>query len=372
VPVPRQEIAASILPSLSAGARILVLRLRSIGDIVLLTPALRLLKDWRPDLRASVVVESRFRELLAGNPDIDEVLDPGQGSGWAKVVSRAQAVRQIRRQRAALCLNLHGGPTSALLTWMSGARWKVGFAHYRARGLYQLLIPDARTILDQPSLHTAEHQASAFFYLGLPRREIPPACLAVSAEQQAWWTEKRLNLALRPQGPYALLHPTALYATKQWAPENFTKLGLYLEAQAGLEVVYTCGPGESPVLDAIEQAAGRPLKRLEGMSLGHFAAALADARLFVGNDSGPAHMAAALGRPSVVIFGSSSSQIWGPWPRPGSGRPVRVVQNPYDCNPCPGDRCYRFARPECILSVSFEQVRSAVDAVLSQSGQPSG
>ena len=73
--------AASLLPDFPAGARILILRLRSIGDIILLTPTLRLLKEWRPDLRISVMVESRFRDLLQGNPAVEEILIPGEGSG---------------------------------------------------------------------------------------------------------------------------------------------------------------------------------------------------------------------------------------------------------------------------------------------------
>ena len=364
----RHETAASLLPSLPVGARLLVIRLRSIGDIVLLTPALRLLKVWRPDLRVSVVVESRFRELLEGNPDVHETLDPGGGSGWAKVASRARAVREIRARKFALCLNLHGGPASTLLAGLSGAPWKAGFEHFRRRGIYQVLVPDARTILGQPNIHTAEHQASAFFHLGLPRQEIPPAQLVVTAANEAWWQEKRTSLGIPREREYALLHPAALYSTKQWAPENFAALGAWLERETQLQVVYSCGPGESSVLDALERTAGSPTRRLEGMGLGRFAAALADARLFVGNDSGPAHMAAALGRPGVVIFGSSSSRIWGPWRPRGTWR---IVQNPYDCNPCPGDRCYRFQRPECILSVTFEQVRSAVEAVLAQTAHTS-
>lgn len=372
--------AASLLPSLPAGAQLLVIRLRSIGDIVLLTPALRLLKDWRPDLRVSVVVESRFRELLEGNPDVEETLDPGQGTGAERVWWRLRALRELRRRKFLLCVNLHGGPTSNLLAWMSGARWKAGFEHFRSRRVYQVLIPDARAILGQPSIHTAEHQASAFFYLGLPRREIPRAHLFVSAAHETWWQEKRVSLRIGEGQDYALVHPTALFATKQWAPEHFARLGAYLEREAGLVPVYSCGPAESAVLDAVERLASEPIRRLEGASLGQFAAALSRTRLFVGNDSGPAHMASALGRPSVVIFGSSSSQIWGPWPRPaqsGAGPPeatgslARIVQNFYDCNPCPGDRCYRFERPECILSVSFEQVRSAVEAVLLQTAQTS-
>jgi ADP-heptose:LPS heptosyltransferase len=358
---------ASLLPELPDHSRILVIRLRSIGDIILLTPALHLLKAWRPDLFTSVLVEQRFRELLEGNPDVDEVLSPSEGS--IKAASHLGAALGLRRKKFAVCINLHGGPTSRFLTRMCGARFKIGFEHFRSPSRYQILIPDARLILDQPTIHTAEHQACAFFYLGLPRQEIPRARILVSAEHQAWWKQRRASLGLAPGDGYVMIHPTALYATKQWAAEKFAQLAAALERETGLRPVFSCGPGEGVVLDAIQNALGSPIRRLEGMRLGQFTAALADARLFVGNDSGPAHMAAALSRPQVVIFGSSSSTIWGPWPRHTSNAPAQVVQNFYECNPCPGDKCYRFDRPECILSVSLEQVKAAVDDVLARSAQ---
>jgi ADP-heptose:LPS heptosyltransferase len=358
--------AASLLPDLPDGARILILRLRSIGDIIMLTPTLRLLKEWRPDLRISVMVESRFRDLLQGNPAVEEILIPGDGSGVRKLLSRLAVIRGLRSRGFSLCVNLHGGPTSRLFARWSAARWRVGFAHYRGASLYNILVPDARTILNQPSLHTAEHQAAAFFYLGLPRKEIPRAQIFSGGGQSTWWDAKRASLGIAAGQPYAIIHPPAAYKTKKWAPEGFARMGEYLEQQAGVVPLYSCGPGEAPVLDAVEKASGASVRRLEGMSLAQFAAALAGARLFVGNDSGPAHMAAALSRPLVVIFGSSSSPIWGPWPRQDTNPGARVVQNPFDCNPCPGDRCYKFARPECILSVTFDQVKDAVEKVLAQ------
>ena len=359
--------AVSLLPDLPAGARILIVRLRSIGDIILLTPTLRLLKEWRPDLRISVMIESRFRDLLQGNPAVEEILNPGEGSGARTILSRLAVIRGLRSRGFSLCVNLHGGPTSRFFVRWSAAPWRVGFAHYRGASLYNLLVPDARTILNQASLHTAEHQAAAFFYLGLPRKEIPRAQIFSGAGQAAWWDAQRATLGVASGQPYAIIHPTASYKTKEWAPEGFARLGEYLERKARVAPIYSCGPGEAPVLDAVEKASGAPLRRLEGMSLAQFAAALSGARLFVGNDSGPAHMAAALARPVVVIFGSSSSPIWGPWPRQGSKPGGRVVQNPFDCNPCPGDRCYQFARPECILSVTLEQVKDTVEEVLAQS-----
>src|SRR5260370_21398866 len=108
-------IAASLLPRLPTGARIVLIRLRAIGDTVLLRPALRLLKEWRADLRVSVLVESRFRELLEGNPDVSEIVGIDTGAGWSQALRRLQAARTLRRQHFSLCLNMHGGPTSAFL-----------------------------------------------------------------------------------------------------------------------------------------------------------------------------------------------------------------------------------------------------------------
>lgn len=337
-----------------------------------------MLKDWRPDLAVSVLVESRFRELLQANSDIDEVLEL---NGTATL----RLLRELRRQRFALCLNLHGGPRSTWLTALSGARWKAGFHHYRASRIYDVLVPDARLILGHENVHTAELQAAALYFLGMPQAEIPRASLTVKPEDRSWWEGRRSSFGLGAGQDYAVVHPAALYPTKQWAAEKFAAIGRYLEREQGLVPIYTCGPGESATLDAVERAAGEPVLRLESTSLGQLAAALAGARVFVGNDSGPAHMAAALARPVVVIFGSSSSHIWGPWPRSSLAEagpvgvdrgpvtapvpPARVVQNFYDCNPCPGDRCYRFERPECILSVGVDQVREAVDSVLRPRGR---
>jgi lipopolysaccharide heptosyltransferase III len=356
----------SVLTSLPESARILILRLRSIGDIVLLTPALRLLKRWRPDFRISALVESRFQELLAGNPDVDDILQIEGSPGFGRPVSRFRLARAIRARKPAVCINLHGGPTSAFLTRFCGARWKAGFSHFRRRGIYNVLIPDARTILNQPVIHTAEHQASALFWLGLPQQKIPRARLFVSPSDLARWRQSGHQLRVAPGRSYAILQPTALYATKQWPAENFARLGSFLESEAGIQPIFSAGPGESAILDAVEKSSGRKIRRLEGIGLGQFAAALSGACLFVGNDSGPAHMAAALERPSVVIFGSSSSAIWGPWPRQDLCNQAQIVQNFFECNPCPGDRCYRFDRPECILSVTFDDVRRAVEAILAR------
>lgn len=366
---------ASLLPSLSSGSRLLVARLRSLGDIVLLTPSLRMIKQWRPDLRLSVLVEDRFREILSSNPCVDEVLVLRRKKGVAKTFELLRLAHELRARKFALCVNLHGGPTSTHLTRLSGARWKAGFFNFRSQSVYDFSVPNAHTIFRRTDVHTAEHQSAPFFWLGLPMQPVPPSEVYVTPAGQAECQQKLRLCGLPPSRDYAILHPPALFRTKQWPPERFARLGQYLEQNAGVSVIYSAGPGESGCLDEVERAAGTPIRRIEGLGLEAFIAAIGGARLFVGNDSGPAHLAAALGRPLVVIFGSSNSNIWKPWrgaqPRGESIPPsnFRVVQNAYECNPCPGDKCYRYERPECILSVTFDQVREAVDQVLSHARQ---
>src|SRR5215831_3504125 len=108
---------ATVLERVPHGGRVLIIRLRSLGDCVLSTPALTLLKQSRPDLRVAVVVEDKFRAIFEGNPDIEVLLPPDAPA--------------VYRWRPDLVLNLHGGTRSAMLTGASGAKSRAGFAHFR-------------------------------------------------------------------------------------------------------------------------------------------------------------------------------------------------------------------------------------------------
>ena len=277
-----------------------ILRLRSLGDCVLSTPALAILKRCRPDLRLAVMVEDRFRAVFEGNPDLDEMLPPALGA--------------LRRWRPLLCLNLHGGGRSAWMTALSGARYRAGFAHFRYQPVYNVRIPRAQEILGvERKVHTAEHLASAVFYLGAPICDIPRAKLLVG--RTPWSAQVPLDLpqlgeaiGRGPAGPphnFAILHPFATTPGKTWPAAGFLAVAQHL-TQSGLEPVFIGGATDdfSP-FRAFRTISGAPLSGIKSL--------LAAASLYVGNDSGPAHMAAALGVPSVVIFGASDAAIWGPW-----------------------------------------------------------
>jgi heptosyltransferase III len=268
----------SVLDQLPGGARVAVVRLRSLGDCVLTTPAIELLKRSRPDLRVAAVVEARFRSLFDNNPDVDELL-PGE-------------LAALRRWRPELCLNLHGGTRSAWLTAASGARFRAGFAHFRHRFAYNLRIPRAQEILNvRRTVHTAEHLASAMFWLGARQAEIPRA--------------KLVPRDPRPPRSCAVIHAVAATPNKTWRAEGFLAVAEHLRA-AGTEPVFIgAEAGELAPFHAFRTLAGAPLEEVKAL--------LSSASLFVGNDSGPAHMAAAFGLPVVAIFGASDPAIWGPW-----------------------------------------------------------
>jgi ADP-heptose:LPS heptosyltransferase len=267
-----------VLDRLPEGARVAVIRLRSLGDSVLTTPALALAKRFRPDLKLSVVVEDRFAEVFTGNPDVDQILAPNAAS--------------LARLRPHLALNLHGGATSVRLMLAAASGWRAGFAHFRFQPMYNIRIPRAQEILSADrTVHTAEHLASAMFYLGVPQSEIPRARLFAAPASRS--------------GPYAVLHPMASSPDKTWPRENFLAVAKHLE-ELGIEPLFVAGLGE-------DLSAFSPHACFQGAPLEEVKSLLAGATLFVGNDSGPAHIAAAFGRPVIALFGSSDVENWRPW-----------------------------------------------------------
>lgn len=270
----------TVLDRLPRGSRVALVRLRSLGDCVLTTPALQILKEARPDLEVAVVVEERFAAVFAGNPGVDCILPPEAGA--------------MVRWHPQLCLNLHGGTRSIVLTIASRARFRAGFAHFRAQHAYNVHIPTAQQVLGvSRTVHTAEHLASAVFHLGAPLRDIPRARLFPRATELS-------------RRPYAVIHPIASTGDKTWPATGFLAAAEHIERTWELEPVFIAGPGE-------DLSAFAPYRSVVGAPLENMKSTLAGASLFVGNDSGPAHMAAALGVPLAVVFGASDPVIWAPW-----------------------------------------------------------
>ena len=245
------------------------------------------------------MVEGRFAAALTRNPDIAGLLPPSPVTALGF--------------RPHLALNLHGGPRSAWLTAASLARKRAGFAHYRSTPwIYNVKIPSAQEVMgfdrNRP-VHTAEHLAAAMFYLGAAKTDVPRARLYSAPPAVS-----------RP--PYAVIHPFASQPGKTWPSERFLEAARHIKNELALEPVFIGGEQDDfTPFNGFQCAPGalEDSKRL-----------LSGAALFLGNDSGPAHMAAAFGLPVVVLFGSSHVDQWSPWKTPSE-----VIVSPPDVRAVP-------------------------------------
>lgn len=323
----------------------LIIRLRSLGDVVLLTPALSAVHEWRPDLRLCVLVERHWAPVLEGNPAVAEILTMGN------FITTAIA---LRRRKFPVTYNQHAGPTSALLTAAIGAPKRVCWTRRQFSFLYNVLVPDPGD-----KIHTVKHRIEQFYATGLRRGPIPPA--RVYPQPEAYEIVKRkMESAGVPSGsPYAVVRPGGKYFTKRWEPGKFISLARWLKEKHGIAPVFNAGAADREMTREFRRECGGEFPLLESLNLRELIALAAGARIFIGNDSGPTHIATAAGRPVVAIFGSSSSVHWRPWQTAH-----RVVQNDFPCNPCAGDRCYAFTEPRCILSITLEQVQAACESLL--------
>jgi lipopolysaccharide heptosyltransferase III len=334
---------------------VLLIRLRSIGDTVLTTPSLFALKRFLPQARIDILLEDWVAPVLEGFPHVDNVITLKRNSTTA----RARVARQLRLLNYDVAYNLHGGTTATLLTRASGARRRVGLKTYQYSRLYTHLAPSPLILWKRDRTHSVEQQLALLGWTGVPVSDRPPTQLAVVEDAAASVTKRLREAGWNEQLPFAVIHPAAAFATKQWAVEKFARVIDHLAAK-GFSVVVIVAPSEAPLATELKSTSSASAISFSDLSLPEVTALASRARLFVGNDSGIAHIAAAVGLPSVVIFGSSNTAHWSPW----ATAPAEVVLEEMECQPCHGYYCEKFAQPECILRVPVARVLAAVDRVL--------
>lgn len=337
--------------------RILVTRMKFIGDVVLTTPLIRSLRQAFPDAHIAYLAERGAVSLLEHNPFLDTII--GYDYSRPSALEQVRVARILRRNRFDLTLDLWSNPRSALLTFLSGAPVRVGLERHGRGRLYTVTVRD----------DGAPKTAVEFYNQFLDTIGVPPVAwrpeLFVTDEERADIRRTVLSPLANADGagPLVAIHPGATWPAKRWYPERFAELADRLIDQAGTRVVLTGGPNDRAAVAEVQRRSRHTLPHTGILALRRLAAVLDQSDAFVTNDGGPMHIAAALGTPTIGLFGPGQEEIWFPYPHEEGHRALRENVS---CHPCHLNVCNRPGEEymECMKLLSVDAVFRAVQRAL--------
>ena len=350
--------------------RALVIKLRHHGDVLLASPVLSALKAHAPHVEVDALVYADTVDMLSGHPALARLFTIDRGWKQLGILARLRAESALRATLAErahdLVIHLTDHrrgqrlvkalkPRHAVAPQRRGDNgWAATFSH-----LYALPREGNRR-------HTVETHLDALRRIGLFPGETERRLVLVPGAA----AEARIDDLLREHGlaarEFVHLHPASRWMFKTWPAERTAQLMDQLAAD-GHALVLTCAPSdtERALVAAIRARTGAPALDLSGqLSLKELAALTARARLFVGVDSAPMHIAAAMGTPTVALFGPSGEIEWGPW----QVAHRIVVSTEHPCRPCGQDGCGGSKVSECLTTLPVARVKQAADALLAANG----
>jgi ADP-heptose:LPS heptosyltransferase len=357
--------------------KVLLIRLRRIGDVVMTTPAVALLKKHFPGASLTYLVEEPFRRLVEGNPALDRVIAVPAKQGFGEF---AGLVRNLRKERFDVLIDFHGGPRASWITFASGARLKIGYA-IRTKGfLYDIRIPRAGD--GGGPIHSVRNHVNLVRALGaeIADGDIPPLALPAAKPEEAG----RVAGLVREGGAIGgsasgsggsasmgagkgaaklvVLHVGAGNKFRDWGTANIAELVKLLAGVPGVKVALIGAEGDRKTEGEVRRAAPDAVIPLAGrLNLIEIRELIAQAALYVGPDSGPMHIAASTATPIVAYFGPTLPAVFAPW-RPDGGKTV-ILEKALDCRPCRQRECitddYR-----CLRTITPADVFAACNSLL--------
>jgi heptosyltransferase-3 len=346
--------------------RLAVFKMRNIGDVLMITPALRALRETFPQARITVVVNSGTEAMLAHNPHVDEVLVYQRTEHKTGLLTRLlyelQFVRELRKRKFDLTIGFTDGDRTAWYALFCGARHRLGAVHYSVgkydprRRIYNLPAPSS-----PPLMHEVEKHFYILEQAGLKLRSTKPGdlCLAIPDDLRAW-ARKELK-SLRP-ARIVHLHPVARWLWKCWSSESMAQVIDWLQTERDARVVVTTGPvarERERAREIIGLCRTNPLFYDGNLSLSQIAALSAESDGYFGVDTAPMHMAAAVGVPVIALFGPTNPTSWGPWtPRD------KVLIHPCLCNETKKEACDWNQVRACLAAITVPEAQQALDQML--------
>lgn len=345
------DVSLPLLRDLPPGsvARIVVRMPNWIGDAVMATPALGLLRKSFPDAHIAIVANPLVAELFTFHPDCNQVIRFDKRTTHRGVGGFWRFCRSLRSERFDLAVLLQNAFEAAVMAVLAGIPRRAGYST-DGRGL--LLTAGVPAVDKKHGLHHVDYYLRMLRQLGLDDHE-HRLRLALTAGEESGAIER-----LGP-GDWIAVNPGASYgAAKRWIPERFAAVADSLSAEFGVRVVLTGGPGELDIGRDIERSMSRaPLNLIGRTSVRELMAVLAHCRLVVTNDSGPMHIAAAFDVPIVAVFGPTDHTTTSPLIEK-----CRIVRSAADCAPCMLRECP--TDHHCMTGVSADEVLAAARSLL--------
>jgi lipopolysaccharide heptosyltransferase II len=355
--------------------RILLVRLRQIGDVVFTTPAVHALRQRFPEAQLTYVVEPPAAAVVIHNPHLDEVIVAPRRTGVRGFADDVALGRRLRDRRYDLAIDFHGGPRASLLTWLSRAPTRIGYHVIGRSWMYTQRVPRPRTLRRR---HSVENQWDLLEVLDIspPDRFRFPVEMPVEHEAARTVAARLANAGVRDRDRLVVVHVSAGNPFRRWPIAHFIRLVTALVHDApGTRVVVTAGPSEGDAAGRViaEARAGLGEAGAHVLSCGEFSLAelraLFDrAALFIGGDSGPLHIAATSAVPIVALYGPTLPIRSAPW-RDGRWSTASIDAGDLACRPChqrvcaPGDfRCLTWISPEQVIEAAIGALNQNVAA----------
>jgi len=332
--------------------KILIRGVNWLGDSLITIPAMRALRGHYPRSRITLLIKEPLDTLFTGFDAINEVIGFSVRKGAGGWMDRFRLIKRLRREKFDLCLILPNSFDSALVPFLAGIPERVGFNRDGRGGLLTKRVPPVPK-------GTGEHQSRNYLKLVPGNPEESDFSLLPESAALDWAAEQIASLEQSDDTPLIGLNPGATYGpAKMWYPERFSELGTRLFNSIGAGIVLVGGPSETDLCRTIARGISGKVLDLSGKTdLPRLAAVLSLCDLVVTNDSGPMHLASAVGTPVIALFGSTD---------PGATSPLgghTILRKEVDCSPCWERICPR-GDMRCMEGIEVEDVLETVIRLL--------
>jgi len=352
--------------------RALVIKLRHHGDVLLTSPVFTVLKRAAPHAEIDALIYRETLPMLDGHPAISMVhtVDrDGEARGVTARLAREWAlVRALASRRYDLVVHLTDHPRGAWLTRILGARYGVAPERPRSRRFWQWCFTHRYLLPRATPRHTVEANLDALRRIGIWPLDADKALVFNAGEAAKARIAELLRAHGLSPGEFIVVHPGSRWLFKCWPAERTATLIDWLAASRW-RVVLTGAPDPAEALlvtEILRRTRGTPINVAGQLTLAELGALIASARLFIGCDTAPMHIAAAVQTPVVAIFGPSGEAEWGPWRVPNRV----VVSTVHRCRPCGNNGCGGSNLSDCLLTLPVATMEQAVTELLAETAPP--